>query len=290
MSLSKKGYNAIQRVLHNRMFRVALNAIWQDMHDELGIGSISKKQLLLTHKDHEKLRNWTAHEVGADPLTTKIIGDRLEAAALVKNEKWATEGVFSRMIRVSKLSGEIPLTQGNAVTPRGTLLSVSASDILVNKITSVILVENGIVARYWYKSLVPEDLAAALIVYRGHGSEAEATRTWLYNLPTDIKKIGYFDFDPAGLGIAVDYNMDAILIPDPLNDELIEGTNNKPETHGKQLTNRPNLAEQLPESCRSVWAWMTSEGKKCAVTQERLMVLGWPLRLLTFSNNQALNT
>ena len=290
MSLSKKGYSAIQRVLHNRTFRVALNAIWQDLHDELGIGSISAKQLLLTHEDHEKLRNWAALEVGADPLTTKIIGDRLEAAALVRNEKWATEGVFSKMIRVSKLSGEIPLTQGNAVTPRGTLLSVSASDILVNNITSVILVENGIVARYWYKSLVPEDLATALIVYRGHGSEAEATRAWLYNLPSDIKKIGYFDFDPAGLGIAVDYSMDAILIPDPLNDELIEGTNNKPETHGKQLTNRPNLAEQLPESCRSVWAWMTSEGKKCAVTQERLMVLGWPLRLLTFSNNQALNT
>ena len=289
MSLSKKGYNAIQRVLHNRMFRVALNAIWQDLHDELGIGSISKKQLLLTHKDHEKLRNWTAHEVGADPLTTKIIGDRLEAAALVKNEKWATEGVFSRMIRVSKLSGEIPLTQGNAVTPRGTLLSVSASDILVNKITSVILVENGIVARYWYKSLVPEDLATALIVYRGHGSEAEATRTWLYNLPADIKKIGYLILIlPAWNSCRLQYGCHTN--PRSLNDELIEGTNNKPETHGKQLTNRPNLAEQLPESCRSVWAWMTSEGKKCAVTQERLMVLGWPLRLLTFSNNQALDT
>ena len=84
--------------------------------------------------------------------------------------------------------------------------------------------------------------------------------------------------------MAVDYNMDAILIPDPINDALITGINNKPESHANQLLKRPNLREQLPKSCRWVLKWMTSEGRQCAVTQERLMVLGWRLRLLELTN------
>lgn len=288
MSLTRKAYSAIQRVVHNRTLNVALNTVWQQIHDETGVGNIFAKQLLLTYEDHNKLREWVKLEVGADPLTTRITGNRLEVAGLSRDEKLATEDVFSGMIWITRCSGDIPLMQGNAVTPEGTLISVKTSDILVDNIKTVIIVENGIVAREWYKCIVPDELATALVVYRGHGSEAEAARAWLYNLPADIRKIGYFDFDPAGLGIAVDYNMDAILIPDPINDELIKGINNKPGTHTKQLSNRPNLHEQLPKSCRWVLYWMTSEGRKCAVTQERLMVLRWPLRLLALSNNQDL--
>ena len=288
MSLSKKSYNAIRRVVHNRTFNVALNTVWQKIHDETGTGNISSKQLFLTSEDHKNLRDWVILEVGVDPLTTKITGDRLDAAALSRDEKLATEAVFSGMMRASRLSGEIPLVQGNAVTPQGTLISVAADDILVNNIKTAIIVENGIIARDWYKCIVPDELATALVVYRGHGSEAGAVRAWLSNLPADIRKIGCFDFDPAGLGIAVDYSMDAILIPDPLNDDLIEGINNKPETHAKQLLNRPNLYDQLPKSCHWVLSWMTSERRKCAVTQERLMVLGWPLRILELTNDQDL--
>ena len=286
--MSKKSYNAIRRVVHNRTSNVALNTVWQKIHDETGTGNISSKQLFLTSEDHKNLRDWVILEVGVDPLTTKITGDRLDAAALSRDEKLATEAVFSGMMRASRLSGEIPLVQGNAVTPQGTLISVAADDILVNNIKTAIIVENGIIARDWYKCIVPDELATALVVYRGHGSEAGAVRAWLSNLPADIRKIGCFDFDPAGLGIAVDYSMDAILIPDPLNDDLIEGINNKPETHAKQLLNRPNLYDQLPKSCHWVLSWMTSEGRKCAVTQERLMVLGWPLRILELTNDQDL--
>ena len=285
MSLSKKSYNAIRRVVHNRTFNVTLNTVWQKIYDETGIGSISSKQLFLTSEDHKKLRSWVLLEVGVDPLTTKITGDRLDVAALSRDEKLATEAVFSGMMRASRLSGEIPLVQGNAVTPQGTLISVAADDILVNNIKTVIIVENGIAARDWYKCIIPDELVTALVVYRGHGSEAGVVRAWLSNLPADIRKIGCFDFDPAGLGIAVDYNMDAILIPDPLNDELIKGINNKPETHAKQLLNRPNLHEQLPGSCRWILNWMTSDGRQCAVTQERLMVLGWPLRILELTKD-----
>lgn len=280
MSLLKNSFTAIQRVLRNRTFRVALSSTWQQIHDELGVGNVTAKQLVLTPKDHEKLRNWASIEAGADPLTTIISGDRLKIASMVRDEKWATESVFSGMIQVNVRGGEIPLSQGNAVTPPSTLLTVAASDILEEKVNTVVLVENGIVARNWHKCRIPEGLINALMVYRGHSSEAKAVRGWLDSLPPSVQKIGYFDFDPAGLGMAIDYGLHATLIPDPLNEELVQGTNNKKELHVQQLIKRPCIGSQLPDSCGETWDWMTLNGRKCAVTQEKLMVLEWPLRVL----------
>ena len=285
MALSKKAYNAIRRVVHNRMESVPVNAIWQWIHDETSIGSVSSMRLLLTVEDHKKLREWVIHETGSDPLTTEIAGDRTQVAAISRDEKFATENVFSGMLWVSCLASEIPLVQGDAVTPPGTLISVPADDILMNEIKTTVIIENGTVAKDWYKSIVPNELAMALMVYRGHGGTASTVRTWASNLSPDIRKIGYFDFDPSGLGIAIDYNMDAILIPDPLDDSLTEGINNKPDIHDKQLMNRPDLREQLPASCRQVFDWMTSDNRKCAVTQERLMVIGRPLRILELNDD-----
>ncbi len=284
MPLSKKAYNAIHRVVYKRELSVPVNEVWQWIHNETGIGSLSSRRLSLTIADHKKLREWVKSETGTDPLTTLISGTREDVAAISRDEKFATETVFSGMLWVNRPSGEIPLVQGHAVTPEGTLISVATNDIRTEDITMMVIVENGTVARNWHKCIVPDELAAALIVYRGHGELASTVRAWLASLNADIKKIGYFDFDPAGLGMAVDYNMDAILIPDPINDALITGINNKPESHANQLLKRPNLREQIPKSCRWVLKWMTSEGRQCAVTQERLMVLGWRLRLLELTN------
>ncbi len=287
MSLSKKAFTSIQRALHNRTFRISLNATWQEIHDELGIGSVSSKHLLLNPEDHEKLRRWALLEAGADPLTTKISGDRLEVASQVREEKWATESVFSGMIQVNRRSGAIQMTLGNAVTTPGTLLSVAASEIFVEENSAVVLVENGIAARYWHQCCVPHELADALMVYRGHESDAETVRKWLANLPAGVLKVGYFDFDPAGFGMAIDYGVDAILVPDPLDDKLIQGINNKPESHLKQAARLPDLDKRLPEPYRRIWDWMTSNGRRCAVTQERLIVLKWPLQLIYQSDTRS---
>ncbi|MDX2503907.1 MAG: hypothetical protein QNL62_05465 [Gammaproteobacteria bacterium] len=281
MALSKISYTSIHRVLHNRTFKVRLSAVWKDIYDELGIGEISDRHIILSPEDHDRLREWVLREAGTDPLTTKVSGDRLVAASLVRNEKWATDAVFSGMMHVNVKSGVVPLAQGDAATPPGTLLSVSVADIITKHVDTIVLVENGIVARYWHKCRIPAELSNALMVYRGHGADGRTVRQWVKQLPCTIKKIGYFDFDPAGLGMAIDYEMDAILIPDPLDNQLIKGINNKPESHVEQLMHRPGLGEQLPESCHEVWKWMTSEGRKCAVTQERMTEMDRPLRLLS---------
>ena len=280
MSFPKRFYSSIQRVLRSRKFEVSLNKTWKEIHDESGVGKLTSTHLLFSAEDHEKLREWISREAGADPLTTNITGDRLQAAAAVRDEKWASETVFSGMMQVNVISGVVPLAQGDAITPPGTLLEVSAKEVLIDRIDTIVLVENGAVSRNWHQCRIPAGLSQALMVYRGHGAAEKTVLRWLGQLPPTIRKVGYFDFDPAGFGMAVDYRMNSILIPDPLNDALVEGINNKPDSHIEQLLRRPGLAEQLPPSCAAVWAWMTSKNRKCAVTQERLSVMNWALRLL----------
>jgi len=211
MALSKKSYTSVQRVLQNGVYKILLNKLWVEIHDEIGVGDISSKHLILSVEDHKKLRNWYILDAGVDPLTVKVTGSRLDVATIVRNEKWATESVFSGMINVNVISGIVPLIQGDAVTQSGTLLSVSAKDINIEQIDTVVLVENGIVARSWYQCCIPEELTSALMVYRGHGSEGmKSVSEWLKQLPPGIRKVGYFDFDPAGLGMAQGSYLDGL--------------------------------------------------------------------------------
>lgn len=281
MENSKRAYISVQRALRNRASSVTLSDVWRELHNELGIGSLSSKHLTLNSSDHARLREWYVCEVGADPLITDIKGDRLEVAALVRDEKWSAEAVFAGLMRVNTRRGEVPLRQGAAVTPPGTLLEVDPNEIRVDQLNAVILVENGIIARQWHQCMIPADLSGALMVYRGHNpEEVKSVRGWLQSLPETISKIGYFDFDPAGLGMAIDYNMDAILIPDKIDDLLANPINNKPNCFADQLRQRPSLGDQIPRSCRTLWSWMSETGRHCAVTQERLTIMNWNLNLL----------
>lgn len=285
MSLTKCAFNAIQKALHNLSFNPTLTDTWVQIHNELGVGTISNKKLILTSADHEKLRTWARLESGADPLTTVVSGDRLQTSTFVRNEKWASESVFAGMMQVNRISGSISLAHGEATTPAGTLLFVAAADIQINELSTVVVVENGIIARYWHKCQIPSELMTALMVYRGHSQDADTVRKWLAGLPSHVRKVGYFDFDPAGLGLAFDYGVSDILIPFPLSDDLLAGINNKSKSHVEQLLRRPDLRNQLSSSARDIFDWMTAAGRKCAITQERLLSMDYPLQLILFTQD-----
>ena len=277
-SPNKQTYNRIQRAVRQRSCRVPFNGTWQELHDALGVGVLDGQSLILSAADRDRLRGWARQEFGADPLQDDIGGDRLAVAAQARNEKWATEPVFSGMMQVNVRTGAVPLRQGSACTPPGTLLAVTASELLTEHLTATVLVENGIVARRWAQCHIPPDLTGALMVYRGHSSDVKVVSEWLDALPSTIRRVGYFDFDPAGIGMAIDYKVDALLIPTVLDESLVAGFMNKPESFSEQMARRPALGGQLPAALRDVWQWMVSH--RCAVTQESLTVSNRSLRLL----------
>jgi hypothetical protein len=280
--LEKQAWLAVQKALQHQKTRISVNATWKKIHSELEIGVLSGRYLQLSSDDRKHLRTWFKKESGVDPLTSNITGDRLTVAARVRDEKWATRGVFADLIKVCSREGIIPMLHKDAVTPPGTLLEVDPHEIDASRLTSVTLIENGMAIRAWHQYPLPANLNNTLAVYRGHDSSAATVLQWLKSLPGEVKKIGFFDFDPAGFGMAVDTQMDALIIPGclskGLSKELIKGKNNKLSEFTKQRAKRPNLEEQLPEGWKEAWQWM--ENNQAAITQERLLVLEWPLELV----------
>jgi hypothetical protein len=277
MAITRQVYSVIQRELKARKMSVTLNATWMWLHEEYEIGRVVGNSLKLTNADHAKLRKIGRFHTGGDLLSETPEGGRLEVAARFRDEKLATENVFAGMVRVSMRNGTIPLLQGEAVTPPGTLLSVNITDLEVERLTCIVVVENGVVARAWHRCRIPAHLESALMVYRGHDHESRTVRLWLDELTPKVKKIGYFDFDPAGIAMALDIHLDSILIPDDLSDDLVAEHYNKPQMFLKQRAQRPDLDQKIPQSMRSIWEWMTEDGRQCAVTQESLTVRNWPL-------------
>lgn len=276
----KRQYKAIRSILTNRSFKVRVTNTLIEIHNEFGVGDIYGKELHLSIQDHNKLREFLLSESGADPLNDEITGDRLATAEKVRNEKWATKSVFSGMVQVSSATGMVPGTHGDAITPPGTILKIDAEYLDTSRITSVVLVENGAIARYWNRVSLPDGITDPLMLYRGHGEESAAGSKWISGLPDNILKVGFFDFDPAGIGMSLDYGLDAVIIPATLSEELIAGKNNKPEDYDKQMARRRDLGLSIPDSLREAWDWMTDGTRKCAVTQEIMMVNSVPLAIV----------
>ncbi len=277
--MNKSQFNSIKKLLKNRRYKINATKIWRDIHAEYGVGQLSSKAILFIEQDFSNLRTMCQKLTGVDPLLEEVKGDRLDVAAKARNEKWAQGNVFGDMVEVNSKSS-IELTHGQAVTPPGTFLKVGVNDFNLNVIDKILLIENAVIARHWYQCRLPDSLDNALMVYRGHDVSSKAVRAWLTTLPEHIMKIGYFDFDPAGLGIAHDYGVDALLVPDPINDDLISGNRNKPEEFVKQINQRPDLESELPASLSSLYRWMRKENRQCAVTQEKLTAIEWSLKIV----------
>jgi hypothetical protein len=278
MSVGKRTYQTVQSAVRKRAARVPFNTVWASIWSETGCGERSGNELLLRDADRDRLREWLKQETGADPLMVDLDGDRHDLAARANDEKWSSHAVFEGMLRVNAGEGVVRLRQGEARTPPGTLLFVAAEDLVVEAGDTVVVVENGATARAWHRCLTPEPLRRALMVYRGHDQEGRVVRDWYAGLPPGVTRVGYFDLDPAGLGLAMKLGAEAILVPSELDPCLLTAPGNKPETHLAQMEARPGLRDQLPSGWRALFDWMRAN--RCAVTQERLTVTGRALRLL----------
>jgi hypothetical protein len=202
------------------------------------------------------------------------------ASAGFRDEKVASGSVFEGLALVGASQGTIPLVNGNASTPPGSLLMVALSDLCVQSLSTVVLVENGAIARHWAECRLPDGLDSALMVYRGHSRDGRAVKDWLEELPPHITQIGFFDFDPAGLDLSAGYRLHGILIPDQRDNLPLSSSANKPDAHVAQMAAQPTLFERLSSPIRGLLRWMTAEHRRCAVTQEWLLANQWPLALL----------
>ncbi len=269
---SKQAFQSIQAALRRGAEAVAFNKIWKSLHNELAIGKVIGKKLHLSSSDREALRQHFQISVGLDPLLDEVSGDRLEVAAHMSDEKWATETVFSRQALVKRLGCNISLKTGDAVTPRGSALYVDPELIQLSDKTVVTIVENGAAFNQWHEVITDsERVKNSLVVYRGHGQDATRVSQWLGALPEYIETIAAVDLDPSGLLIASSLGVNAVLAPDNLDLISLDSRSRKLETFDKQYI--PKERARIPSAWLHIWDWMANN--QVAITQETMLVNKW---------------
>ena len=271
---SKQAFQSIQAALRRGAEAVAFNKIWKSLHNELAIGKVIGKKLHLSSSDREALRQHIRISVGLDPLLDEISGDRLEVAARMSDEKWATETVFSRQVLVKRLGCNISWKTGPAVPPPGSALYVDPELIQLSDNAVITIVENGSAFNQWHEVITDsKKVKNSLVVYRGHSQDAARVSQWLSVLPESIETIAAVDLDPSGLLIATSLGVNAVLVPENLDLIPLDSRTGKPETFDKQYI--PKQRTRIPSGWQHIWEWMANN--QVAITQETMLVNKWSM-------------
>ena len=214
--INRQSLRVIQQLLRSQQLRTRNNKTWDQVRNLWGIGRRAGNEFLITELERESLRIHCLRDTGYDPMTAELGGDRMAMAEQGANEKLSAKRVFTDLVQVAKAGEQlIHLRQGTATTPSATLLSIDINDLTIGERDVVVLVENGMVMREWARIVLPEMPSAPLFVYRGHGDNARMVRQWLRGLPKSVERLGYFDWDPAGITMGVEGRLlDGLLVPD----------------------------------------------------------------------------
>mgnify|MGYP003369779664 CR=1 FL=1 len=174
--------------------------------DEVSCGQIVGKKVFLSVLDRIEIDKYYSNILGISLLKVDFkVEDRIEAASIFKNEKWAQKGVFSDLLNFSSLKNPLPLKTGEIDIASGAIVSSSLEDIDIKKISKVIVTENGEVLNHinLLKHIVPDLFKDALVLYRGHGINENYVFNFLENLNNNCY-VGFFcDYDASGLAISL---------------------------------------------------------------------------------------
>ena len=281
MALNRRQLHTIQRFLRERDLRTPINQCWRTVIDQWGLGRIEGKEYCVSAEEKQALRQHCITLTGSDPVSSDMTGDRMELAGQGLDEKLSGHSVFGNLIQVACGNGfPIQLSTGAALTPPGTLLSVQPEELTLKGLSHVILIENGAAMRHWHG--IPHEEAGVhnpLFVYRGHNESASHVNKWLASLPPIVERIGFFDFDPAGVQMAFSHSaLDAVLVPDigglsPMELDRLKG-HCKDEVFVKQ---RAKISERtLSTSGQALMRKVLRE--RWCLTQESMLSLKISLR------------
>lgn len=274
-------FNLIQRFLRSDKDRVRLNATWQKIYNEEGIGVLIGGMLVFSPVDRASLVDWFKGKTGINPLVQgSIQGDRIDVAEVSTNEKLSTNAVFSGEIRVAARQGvEIHTINGPALTPPGSNLEIDISLLILNG-ASVIIVENGAVMRRINELVMAPAHINSVFVYRGHSSDAVAVSQMVASNMA-VKIMGLYDFDPAGLMMAIEAGLDELFLP-ALTDEMLKASIleklNQPNKFWEQSAIFERLKRKAPDTLKELLSLMAKY--ELAIMQEHLIAHNIPVSCL----------
>ncbi|GAA4650966.1 hypothetical protein GCM10023116_32490 [Kistimonas scapharcae] len=272
MNLSRQQLQAIRTLIRSHQQERQYNAVWRSIHETYGLGTVTGRKIQFGSPDIRRLQQLVERDTGLNLMTDDLSGNRVELAGRTANEKLSGQAVFSDLIWVrAPTHGLLRISDADVVTPPSSILAVSG-DVELSKDVPLIVVENGIVFRYFNHYALPESLRSAVIIYRGHGLHARYVLDLIQREKGRRKVVGFFDFDPAGLCLSLDTGVSYILIPrlwrDPLDQHKMKPFNKTCEFVSQQATLKAR-AEAYTGTFKTIADAMLKQG--WSLTQEHIM-------------------
>ena len=282
----RKEFDAVREILLRGTRQVKLTALWQSVQDRLDIGTLTNKgTLLFTEDEKTQLRQWIKDMTGVDPLEREHLPGPKPDSSAENYQKATPRAVFGRMLRLAREGGgSIPLISGNARVPKGAILSVEP-EYLNLRDEEIVVVDNGKLVRDWYNIKLPQSLKGALIVFRGQQRDALTLLGAIEDSHPKLN-VGFYDFDPEGLKLALLAEHDALLIPArwiemDAKDKFYQSYNQS-DRFMSQIDSLLFLQEQVPTALKPMVQHMKAH--KIALMQEHLVVEEEPLLLVPLSS------
>lgn len=215
MKLTKQQLKKLQQIIQNAVStHVALGKGWQNFYDSEMIGSVQGKELIFGISDINKIKSFL--EINGYPLASqeKDFSSRTHAANTLPSEKMATKAVTDNRLLIKSINEPFQLDRVNFPPRHG--IEFNVDEALQIKASQIVLIENLelFLKAEDYQQFSMQLKPDALLVYRGGAGifSTNASIKFLENFGGE--RIGFFDFDPAGLCRLGHKHLDAIILPD----------------------------------------------------------------------------
>jgi len=285
----KAEFKAITKLLQAGKREVARGSdVWKRIHQETGLGTIRGNKFLFSEDELNKLRQFgsslTSGEL--DPLFYQPAGRRMDMAEIHSNEKFTSQSVFGSLLLLATAGdASVSISGQPSATQQGSVLAVKPGAINYEALTqqNLIVIENGSLMPDWHRIVLPQAWQHAVLLYRGHGENARDVNKLAQAQPSDRLAL-YYDFDPAGMAMALNWGRGHILVPQnwPVLDCSAAGGLSQRDTYRQQhaALNMAQAAARTDQQ-RSILAFMADH--ECAIMQEHITTRALPLVAITGS-------
>ena len=280
-------FNAIKRLFESGKKAANRNPTWTRIHKETCCGTLAGREYRFTEDELFRLRQYAQSLTGLDPLFDSTAGGRMEMAEKVPDEKLASDSVFGQLV-VMAAAGKAEVKVGGTVAhiPAGSVLSVPFDRLDTNHLQQqrLVIIENGALMPECHHIRLPRGWENCLFVYRGHRENVRHTQKLIENQPEELLGL-FFDFDPAGLGMALAMGKGRIFILEDwaeLSSTLIADINNR----GAYRRQSREMARLKELAANTRWELLVNwvENNEVAIMQEHLVRRNLPLVTLEPGN------
>lgn len=279
-------FNAIKRLLISGKKTANKNQTWARIHEETCCGILVGREYQFTEDELHRLRNHAQSLTGLDPLFDSTAGSRMDMAEKVPDEKLASDSVFGQLVVMATAGrGEVKVNGEAAYVPPGAVISVPFESLDLEHLRQqrLVVIENGSLMPECHRIHLPQGWEDCIFVYRGHRENVRHTQKLIEHHPAELLGL-FFDFDPAGLGMALAVGKGKIFVPVEgleCNDKFCSVFNNQ-SAHRRQTREMASLLEKARNTaCEKLVGWIHLN--EVAVMQEHIVSGGIQLSVVDAS-------